>query len=76
MLVNLSLDAHLPGERVGRGLKVFLDDFQKIPDAHLHLSAMDNFSVTAILNLWDIWRYNWLSTFIRETLADREEETR
>ena len=47
-----------------------------IPSAHLDLSAMDNSSVTPILNIWDIWRYNWLSTFIRVTLADREEETR
>ena len=36
---------------------------------------MDNSAVIVILNVWDIWRYNWLAAFIRETLTDRKEET-
>ena len=74
MLVNLALDAHLPGERVGRGLKVV--SLHISSKAHLHLSAMDNSPVIAIFNVWNIWRYDWLSTFIRVTLAEREEETK
>ena len=74
MLVNLALDAHLPREGVGHGLKVVsLNLFSKV---QLHLSAMDNSPVTTILNIWNIWRYNWLSTFIRVTLAEREEKTK
>ena len=36
---------------------------------------MDNSPVIVILNIWDIWGYNWLATIIRKTLTDREEET-
>ena len=36
---------------------------------------MDNSPIIVILNIWDIWRYNWLATIIRKTLTDREEET-
>ena len=37
---------------------------------------MDNSAIVVIRNIWDIWRYNWLAASIRETLADREQETR